>query len=79
MDEEKLTFYVWTENSTNICYSDEDQGVFWCGNKDKCMAKGLWLPWINESLIPWQARAVLYLIGLLYRYNDTSNGTKYFM
>jgi len=70
----------WWENSTNICYDTGGTGpTSWCGEKDECMAKGMALPIFNESTWSREARAVLYLIGLLYSFLGISIVADIFM
>ena len=63
--------FMWTENVTNICYSVADSdgiaAVEFCGRKDRCSSLGMVLPLFMEMTWPWQLRAALYLIALLYR------------
>ena len=77
--------FKWTENSTNICYyeslDDGSTAVQFCGKKDQCSYIGMVLPLFMELTWPWQMRAALYLIGLLYRLAvlpSTSNSTQIF-
>ena len=63
-----MTDSYWVENATSICYESQTPGVqSFCGLKDECHGKGMVLPLVLEVTWPWQLRAVLYLIGLLYR------------
>ena len=63
--------FMWTENETNICYWKTDpDGITqqeFCGRKDRCSSLGMVLPLFMEMTWPWQMRAALYLIALLYR------------
>ena len=63
--------FKWTENATNICYYEADEdgvaSLRFCGKKDHCSNIGMVLPLFMELTWPWQLRAALYLIGLLYR------------
>ena len=67
--------FSWTENETFVCY--EEQGKSWCGRKDEC--QGMALPLFLEITWPWQLRAVLYLIGLLYSFFGISIVSDLFM
>lgn len=61
--------FHWVENSTSVCYESlEAGGTSFCGEKDDCHMKGMVLPLFLEVTWPWQLRAVLYLIGLLYSF-----------
>lgn len=51
MAEDELEIFLWTENSTNICF--EDEGSLFCGQKDRCMRAGMVLPIFNESTWSW--------------------------
>jgi len=57
--------FYWTENETNVCYYNGENMEF-CGRKDEC--QGMVLPLFLEITWPWQVRAVLYLMGLLYSF-----------
>lgn len=60
--------FRWFENATNVCYENLADGTkSFCGEKDECHGKGMVLPLFLEVTWPWQLRAVLYLVGLLYR------------
>ena len=69
--------FLWTENVTNICYSvagtDGIAEVEFCGRKDRCSSLGMVLPLFMEMTWPWQLRAALYLIALLYRLDSRQN------
>ena len=56
----------WFENGSSVCFVRPETGS-WCGEKDECHGKGMVLPLFLEVTWPWQLRAVLYLVGLLYR------------
>ena len=50
-----------------ICFRNETGGdPLFCGQEEDCYI-GMALPFINESTWDWRVRAVLYLVGLLYR------------
>ena len=61
---------TWTENKTALCWLHDDEGsVPQCGEVDKCSADiGIILPLFFEGTWPREARATLYLIGLLYSF-----------
>ena len=61
---------TWTENSTNLCWQHDTDGTGpQCGEIDKCSADiGIILPLFFEGTWPREARATLYLIGLLYSF-----------
>ena len=50
-------------DSAYLCYQNATHN--WCGEEDSC--RGMSLPIVLEVTWPWQLRAVLYLVGLLYR------------
>ena len=56
----------WFENGSSVCFVRPETDP-WCGEKDECHGKGMVLPLFLEVTWPWQLRAVLYLVGLLYR------------
>ena len=57
----------WYREGVEICYKNETAGTGWCGPQEQCYDSGMVLPLVNESTWDWRLRAVLYLIGLLYR------------
>ena len=65
--------------NTYLCYTKVVEGIVvddFCGLEDSC--RGMSLPIVLEVTWPWQLRAVLYLVGLLYRslwLTDTDIGT----
>lgn len=75
--------FRWTENATNICYYETDENgiasVSFCGKKDQCSNIGMVLPLFMELTWPWQLRAALYLIGLLYSFFGISIVSDLFM
>ena len=64
-------FEKFEDGNTFLCYEqvDVDGNVVsdsqFCGLEDNC--RGMSLPLVLEVTWPWQLRAVLYLVGLLYR------------
>ena len=62
-------FEKFEDGNTWLCYEqvDVDGNVLndFCGLEDNC--RGMSLPLVLEVTWPWQLRAVLYLVGLLYR------------
>jgi len=73
--DDKIQF-SWSENETNVCYHVDGEEKF-CGLKDEC--QGMVLPLFLEITWPWQMRAVLYLIGLLYSFFGISIVSDLFM
>ena len=65
---------TWTENKTALCWQhdEDDSGTQYesqCGEIDKCSSGiGIILPLFFEGTWPREARATLYLIGLLYSF-----------
>ena len=57
----------WYRQGVEICYKNDTANVSWCGPQEPCYDSGMMLPLVNESTWDWRLRAVLYLIGLLYR------------
>jgi hypothetical protein len=66
--EEAAMDFSWADNGSHLCY--EAAGGSWCGLKDDCSQKGMWLPIFNEQTWPKWFRTGLYLFALLYRYRD---------
>ena len=63
-------FHEWFRKDGEICYRNETgQDPIFCGQQEDCFI-GMALPFINESTWDWRVRAVLYLVGLLYRWAD---------
>ena len=61
-------FEKFEDGNTYLCYEKMVGGNVvedFCGLEDSC--RGMSLPIVLEVTWPWQLRAVLYLIGLLYR------------
>ena len=58
----------WTENLTHLCYEEGDISPAFCGLKDGCSQKGMFLPLVFEQAWPNWFRIFVYLFGLLYRY-----------
>ena len=61
-------FGKFEDDNTYLCYTKVVGGNVvedFCGLEDSC--RGMSLPVVLEVTWPWQLRAVLYLIGLLYR------------
>ena len=56
----------WTENQTHLCYAQEGAPGF-CGLKDECSQKGMFLPLVFDQSWSWEFRTFIYLFGLLYR------------
>ena len=54
----------WFREPDQICFRNET--VKFCGPEEDCYI-GMALPFFNESTWDWRVRAVLYLVGLLYR------------
>ena len=67
----------WTGNKSTLCYTLGDSS--WCGEKDDCAQKGLLLPLFLEVTWPTSARAVIYLVGLLYSFLGVSIVADIFM
>jgi len=70
---------TWTETKDQLCFtplSDPDGGG-WCGAKDTC--SGLLLPLFFEMTWGWEARAVLYFLGLIYSFLGVSIVADIFM
>ena len=61
---EAETSLGWFREPGHICYQNET--TKFCGVEEDCYI-GMALPFINESTWDWRVRAVLYLVGLLYR------------
>ena len=61
---EAETSLGWFREPGHICYQNET--AKFCGVEEDCYI-GMALPFINESTWDWRVRAVLYLVGLLYR------------
>ena len=61
---------TWTEDSDQLCWQHDTDGTGpQCGEIDKCSADiGIILPLFFEGTWPREARATLYLIGLLYSF-----------
>lgn len=64
---EAVVDFTWADNGSHICY-EEGGGTAWCGVKDDCSQKGMWLPLFNELTWPRWFRIGLYLFGLLYSF-----------
>ena len=61
-------FEKFDDGNTYLCYTKVVNGDLkdeFCGLEDAC--RGMSLPIFLEVTWPWQLRAVLYLVGLLYR------------
>ena len=55
------------QGARQICFRNESgKDPVFCGQEEDCYI-GMALPFINESTWDWRVRAVLYLVGLLYR------------
>ena len=70
MAEEVSPLFEWFRKDSQICYRDLSEGTDsdpFCGHEEVCRDAGMALPLFNESMWDWRFRAVLYLIGLLYR------------
>ena len=64
---EEATFHQWFREPGQICFRNESgKDPVFCGQEEDCYI-GMALPFINESTWDWRGRAVLYLVGLLYR------------
>ena len=62
---------TWTETKEELCWlpEGEDESEKVCGEIDKCSAGiGIILPLFFEGTWPREARATLYLVGLLYSF-----------
>ena len=68
----------WSGNNSHLCYQ-QDPSTFWCGPKDECAQKGILLPIFLEVTWPREARAVIYLVGLLYSFLGVSIVADIFM
>ena len=70
MKEDEPVSFSWADNGSHICYSTDAVAVSsdWCGLKDDCSQKGMWLPIFNEQTWPHWFRTGLYLFALLYRW-----------
>ena len=67
MGTEEEGFHQWFRQEGEICFRNETGGApLFCGQEEDCYI-GMALPFINESTWDWRLRAVLYLVGLLYR------------
>ena len=67
MGEAEAGFHQWYREPGQICFRNETgKDPLFCGQEEDCYI-GMALPFINESTWDWRVRAVLYLVGLLYR------------
>ena len=67
MGEADAAFHQWFREAGQICYRNETGSPpIFCWQEEDCYI-GMALPFINESTWDWRVRAVLYLVGLLYR------------
>ena len=63
-----LVHGFWHRETGTICYTNNTLDETWCGNQEQCYDAGMVLPFVNESTWDWRLRAILYLLGLLYRW-----------
>ena len=70
---------VYDNNTASLCFTNEDDGILHCGEIDDCAQKGILLPIFIEVTWPREARAVLYLVGLIYSFLGVSIVADIFM